>query len=103
MPSITEWQQQPEAQNNSHPHPKKLFFWQTTSPGHPGCDNFTQPTKSAEEMEQLIASVELCNRHKIKGQNSLVRELFRNRSQQDTAHTTTTKTTTPFSYQFLDA
>ena len=54
-------------------------------------------------MEQLIASVELCNWHKINGQNALVRELFRNRSQQDTAHTTTTKTTTPFSYQFLDA
>lgn len=59
------------------------FFWRTTVPGHPGCENFTRPVNSISEMENLINDVRLYNNvsmeyhwYDFKHQNQLVEHVL---------------------------
>jgi hypothetical protein len=49
IPTIRNWLQKCQ-DNNRRCH----FVWRTTIPGHPNCENFTQPSNSLREMERLI-------------------------------------------------
>jgi hypothetical protein len=78
MPQIDDWQSQCQRQRR-----KCRWLWRTTVPGHPGCFNFTTPSNSTQDMENLIASHEGSRRFKwdqFAHQNRLVLETFHNRT-----------------------
>ena len=41
------------------------FFWRTSVPGHPGCENFSEPVNDIEEMEAMISNFSLYNNRSI--------------------------------------
>lgn len=41
------------------------FFWRTSVPGHPGCENFTEPVNNIESMESRVANLKLYNNQSI--------------------------------------
>mmetsp|Transcript_5401 Transcript_5401/g.8509 ORF Transcript_5401/g.8509 Transcript_5401/m.8509 type:complete len:383 (-) Transcript_5401:650-1798(-) len=50
FPQLNDWQARCKLKKKDC-----LLIWRTTVPGHPNCSQFTRPSKSVEEMEQLIA------------------------------------------------
>ena len=54
------------------------IFWRTSVPGHPQCWNFTSPSNSSEQMEELIANTSLYDPafkwFDFKRQNALITE-----------------------------
>ena len=76
----TRCQQQQQQQLMDDNHKKCLFIWRTTTPGHPDCQNFTQPSTSVAQMEYLVQSHSLSRGNhwdQFFGQNKLVLETLK--------------------------
>lgn len=58
---VRDWFEFCQRQRNTKCH----FFWRTTVPGHPGCENFTEPVNNIESMEFRVANLELYNNQSI--------------------------------------
>lgn len=56
------------------------FVWRTTIPGHPHCENFTQPSNSLREMERLIFDNPRYDWAHFQYQNLLVQGLLQDSS-----------------------
>jgi hypothetical protein len=41
------------------------FFWRTSVPGHPGCENYTEPVNAIDAMESLVYNLNNYNDHTI--------------------------------------
>jgi hypothetical protein len=93
IPQLEEWQFKKSASSSSTAASSKtkqkkkdsLLIWRTTVPGHPNCEQYTEPADSVEEMERIINEHSNITQQKyywdkFKDQNKLVLNLLRDSS-----------------------
>lgn len=82
------WQQQCKEQGKDC-----LLVWRTSVPGHPNCTQYTKPSTSLQEMEELVRSAQISHAYKwdqFSAQNKLVVNYLRQHA-------------TNLSYEIMDA
>jgi hypothetical protein len=67
FPQLEDWQNACRLKNKDC-----VLIWRTTVPGHPNCRNYTEPTNSVDEMEELLRNASVHGWEKFAGQNELV-------------------------------